>query len=255
MNPERANASSTTKASEAGRNLVELTELVGGLAHELRNPLSTMMVNLKLLSEYLDDERTPFETVRHRAQQKVDVLRREAERLNNLFDEFLNLTGPSGINCVEADLNGIVQRVAEFFEPEAASRNVRLVLSLADGVVDCRADERLLRQALLNVLINGVEAMPEGGDLTVITRRDGSGAYIDIRDTGVGVREEDRDRIFRPFYSNKARGTGLGLSVTQRIVQDHGGRLEMSSQGARGATFTIFLPGQGEPKDTAGPNG
>ncbi len=233
------------------RMIAEMAELAGGLAHELRNPLSTMMVNLKLLSEDLGDTEANFEDVRRRAILKVDVLRRESERLQSLFDEFLNLTGPCRLELRLTDLNATVDRLVEFFEPLAHSHDITVDVVLSAEVPSCRVDENLIRQSLLNLVVNAQQAMPEGGVLTIETKTRADAVCVIVSDTGVGIAPSDRERILRPFFSTKARGNGLGLSITQRIVHEHGGELTLESQVGRGTTITISLPREPE-HDAAG---
>lgn len=228
--------------SDLSREFTQIAELAGGLAHELRNPLSTMMINLKLLAEDLQElEAHPRDTQR-RALLKVDVLRREAERLQVLFDEFLNLTGPCTLRREPIDLNGVAARLAEFCEPLMKAHHIRVRVVADAEPLRCCADEKLLSQALLNLVINAQQAMPEGGELTISAGKDGGEALLSVSDTGVGIAEADRERILRPFFSTKPRGTGLGLSITRRIVEEHGGRLTFVSQAGHGTTFHIRLP-------------
>ncbi len=224
------------------RELTQIAELAGGLAHELRNPLSTMMINLKLLAEDLQNLEAHPRDTRRRALLKVDIVRREAERLQVLFDEFLNLTAPCALDRKPTDLNAVVARLVEFCEPLLKSHQV--AVQVVEGVRPLIADvdEKLLSQGLLNLTINAQQAMPEGGLLTITTSRDGDRAVIAVADTGVGIAEADRDRILRPFFSTKPRGTGLGLSITRRIIEDHGGTLTFVSAVGKGTTFTIRLP-------------
>lgn len=225
------------------RQLVaEMTELAGGLAHELRNPLSTMMINLKLLSEDLANPRVDCETSRRRALGKVDGLRKEAERLQSLFDEFLRLMSPYQLERRVVDLNAVARRLIDFFEPLANSHRIEIQFEPRSETLPCEVDEDLLRQALLNLLINAQQAMPDSGVITLTTERDSKEAVIRIRDTGVGIALADLQRIFRPFFSTKRDGNGLGLSITRRIIQEHGGRLDVESEVGRGTTMTIRLP-------------
>jgi len=219
-----------------------MAELAGGLAHELRNPLSTVMIQLKLLAEDLEDiEAHPIDA-RRRALFKVEILQREAQRLQSLFDEFLSLTGPCRLGLKDVDVNQIVARLGAFVEPEAKAKGIAVKLSLADEPVVCPVDENLLRQALLNIVINAQEAMPEGGELRLATGIQADDAAIAISDSGVGVATEDRNRILKPFFSTKPDGNGLGLSITQRIIHEHRGSIVIESGPGQGTTFTIVLP-------------
>ena len=227
---------------EQRRSVTQIAELAGGLAHELRNPLSTMMINLRLLAEDLEGLPQRPEDVRRRALLKVEGLRREAERLQSLFEEFLSLTGPCGLQRSETDLNTVVAALVEFFEPQARDHNLQITVVPAADPLPCPVDRNLLRQALLNIVINAQQAMPEGGALRITTAVEGNEAVIALTDTGVGINEADLERIFRPFFSTKPGGSGLGLSVTQRIVAEHGGTLSCTSEAGTGTTFTIRLP-------------
>jgi len=234
----------TTDPADSRRLVAEIAELAGGLAHELRNPLSTMMIHLTLLAEDLGDERSHFEDIRRRARLKVEILRREAGRLQNLFDEFLSLTSPCQLQRVPTDLKSIVARLVEFFEPLANSHGVALRVSAPEHPLICPADESLISRALLNLVINAQEAMPHGGTIQLEARREGDRGVIAVSDTGVGIAAADRDMVMRPFYSTKGTGTGLGLSLAQRIVHEHGGTLVFTSEVGRGTTFTLRLPAE-----------
>jgi len=229
-------------SADPRRAVIELAELAGGLAHELRNPLSTIMINLKLLAEDLLDMDVHPRDVRRRAVLKVDVLRKEAERLQSLFDEFLNLTGPYTLQRRDLDLNLVVARLVEFCEPLLGAHHICATVDAACDPPHCPVDEKLLRQALLNIVINAQQAMPTGGELRITTGMDGESAYLSVADTGVGIPHQYHDRVFRPFFSTKSGGTGLGLSITQRIIHEHDGTLTFHSEVGKGTTFTIRLP-------------
>lgn len=242
MNPDESSPQHQQDIHPA--TVAEISGLAGGLAHELRNPLSIMMVNLKLLAEDLQDQDADSQDVRRRALIKVDVLRGEAQRLQNLFDDFLNLTGPCRVNKKNIDVNTIVQRLVTFFEPLAHNHSIRMELALGDSPVMCPVDDELLSQALLNIVVNAQQAMPEGGKITITTRDCGDHIILSVADTGVGITPEDQERILKPFYSTKRSGTGLGLSITDRLIQAHGGKIEFSTKPGQGTAFTISLPSE-----------
>jgi signal transduction histidine kinase len=135
-----------------------------------------------------------------------------------------------------------VDRLIEFFEPMAISHAIALQRIVGVDPLVCPVDEKLLSQALLNLVLNAKEAMPKGGTLTFETGQTGDWAVVSVTDTGIGIAPEDRERIFKPFFSNKASGTGLGLSLTRRIVQEHGGTLGVTSAVGQGTTFALRLP-------------
>lgn len=232
----------TDAASDLSRRIVELTELAGGLAHELRNPLSTMMINLKLMAEDLNDPATVCEDVRRRALLRVNVLQHEAERLQGIFDDFLQLMNPYRLTKKPVDVVATVNRLAEFFAPVAQSHGLALSVDAGASRLVFDADENLLRQALLNLLINAQQATPAGGTITMRCVEENNAIVVSVSDTGAGIAPEARERIFRPFFSTKQGGTGLGLSLTQRIIQEHGGTLTFESEIGKGTTFVVRLP-------------
>ncbi len=236
-------SSRTPEAPAPDPRIAELSELAGGLAHELRNPLSTIMVNLQLLSEDLRDQESPDSDTVRRALLKVDVVRREAQRLRRLLDDFLQMAGPCRLETKPVDLNRLVEHLVEFFSPQATAAKVRLRVDYADTPLTCLLDEHLVEQAVLNLLINAQQAMPDGGEIIIRTWRDGErAAAIEVSDTGPGLSAAERTKVFKPFYSTKVGGTGLGLSTAQRIVGEHGGRIDLHSEPGRGTSFTIRLP-------------
>lgn len=225
--------------------ILELSELAGGLAHEIRNPLSTLKVNLQLLSEDLQEEPDgPYvdPDLRRRVLRRLGTLRVEADRLQLLLDDFLKLVGQSEINTQPTDLNEIVKHLAEFFSPKARELSVELRVALSSEPLICNLDSSLIGQALLNLCLNAQQAMPEGGELIVETSAQGKWAQIDVTDTGIGVQPEIANSLFKPFFSTKKEGSGLGLSLTRRIVMEHGGSIDFQSQPGRGSRFTVRIP-------------
>jgi signal transduction histidine kinase len=224
--------------------IIELSELAGGLAHEIRNPLSTLKVNLQLLAEDLRDE--PDDRIdpdfRRRAIQRLETLRSETDRLQSLLDDFLRFVGRNELKTERADLNDVVRHLVEFVAPQAQRLGINLTASLFASPLPCDLDDGLFKQALLNLLINAQDAMPDGGDLAVTARPEGQWVRIDISDTGVGMETPVIERVFSPFFSTKKEGSGLGLSLTRRIVQDHGGSIAVQSKAGEGSTFTVRIP-------------
>lgn len=248
--------SSEEYGSDSKRLIAEMAELIGGLAHELRNPLSTMMVNLQLLAEDLKDDRPHPDDTRRRALHRVEVLQREAARLQHLFDAFLNVANPCGPVRTDADVAAVITRLVEFYQPVADDNAVQIELSLPERPLTASVDANLLRQALLNLVINAQQAMPDGGVLRVAAEEHDGRIRVSVSDTGVGIAEEDRPRILRPFYSTKAGGHGLGLAFVRRVIREHGGSLSFTSAPGSGTTFTLDLPVRpGEDLGRAGETG
>lgn len=230
------------RTARTERQVIEVSELAGGLAHELRNPLSTIVLNLELLSEDLRQAPQIDAEVRRRGLMKIDSIRQQADRLQSLLDDFLRLVGPASLQTAAVDLNDVVRKLVEFFGPQAANSGIRIRAHYHSAPLPCLLDVRLMEQALLNLLINAQEAMPQGGDLLITTAAGEGRARLEVTDTGVGIPPADRDKIFRPFFSTKPGGTGLGLCNTHRAITQHGGAIDVDSTPNVGTRFTVRLP-------------
>ncbi|MGB9624927.1 MAG: sensor histidine kinase [Phycisphaerae bacterium] len=231
------------KTNAANEQVIEISTLAGGLAHEIRNPLSTLKVNLQLLGEDWNDESIPPAELRRRSLGRLATLQAEATRLHHIVDEFLRLVGRQELRLVTTDINEVIRQFVEFYEPQAMANKVVIRTALSARPLPCRIDVDLCKQVLLNVCINAQEAMPKGGELAIRTREDaGRRACIEIADTGTGLDPQAAERIFEPYYSTKPGGTGLGLALTRRIVRAHGGTIQAAGRPGEGTTFTITLP-------------
>jgi signal transduction histidine kinase len=226
-----------------------LSRLAGGLAHEIKNPLSTMAINLALLEEEWTraaagrnataPELTPRE---QRSLKRVKSLQREVNRLEHIVEEFLHFARGAQINRAPHDLAALVRELLEFVEPQDAQQGIRHHAELPVGMPLVMVDETAFKQAVLNLLKNAREAMPSGGELMVRLRRDGNWAELTITDTGTGMGPEALAHCFDEYWSDKKGGTGLGLPTTRRIVEEHGGAITVVSEKGRGTAFTIYLP-------------
>ena len=237
----------------AGELLIELAGLTGGLAHEIRNPLSTLKVNLQLLDEdwkKIDEPDRPQhsdpQVVARRSRARIATLLRETDRLERILEDFLRFVARPALRLASCDLNEVVRDLVEFFRPQAESSRIDLSVTYFGGPLVCRVDVNAMKQAILNLLINAQQAMAGGGALTLRLGKTPSGeARLDVSDSGPGIPPEHRAKIFDAYYSTKKGGTGLGLATTRRIVQEHGGRLEVESPPGGGATLSIVLPAAG----------
>ena len=227
----------------------ELAALAGGLAHEIRNPLSTLNLNLQLLAEDFAQAEEPRE---RRAHQKIARLHKVVQQLERLLNDFLRFARVGRLEGVPSDLSALARDLIEFFAPQAEATGVVVRDETRDGLPAVRADRDLLKQALLNLLLNAHAAMPKGGELIVRTRADGGDVCLDVIDTGVGMSAETQGKIFTPFFSTRPGGSGLGLPTAQRIVEAHGGTLAAASAVGTGTAFTIRLPAANEPERPAG---
>jgi signal transduction histidine kinase len=223
------------RARESER-LAELGTLTGGLAHEIKNPLSTIQLNLQLLGEDLPPE-NPRLTNRLRTVQK------ETARLRDIVDDFLRYAGRMELERRPTELNRMLEELIDFFIPQAQLQRVQLRLRKSDGELIAPVDDRLLKQAILNLMINALQAMPEtGGEIILSAGKQDGRALVDVIDTGRGMDAETARRIFDAYYSTKRGGTGLGLAIARRIVLEHSGNIHVSSEPGKGSDFTISLP-------------
>ncbi len=231
-------------AEDAGRlreRYQEIAQVIGGLAHELRNPLSTMSLNLELMAEDLEGAES---TRDKRLLKKVERVRKESRRLQTILEEFLRFARVPELRgrTRPLSLNDVVEDLRDFYEPQAIAHGVILRTLLAEDLPLASVDEDLFKQALLNLVLNAQHAMPSGGEVLLITRVDGPNVALDVVDTGCGIPLDEQIRIFEPFYSTRPGGTGLGLSTTRKIIEAHGGSIELVSEPGRGSKFTIRLP-------------
>ena len=233
----------------AGDRVAFLIRLADGLAHEIKNPLSTMSINLALLQEDWEragaarnpsaPERTPRE---ERSFKRIRTLQREVQRLEHILEEFLSYARGSEVNRKPEDLSRIVRELMEFVEPEDEQIGIRHHMDLPVGLPLVLVDEAQIKQAVLNLLVNARQAMPDGGELLVRVQRLANHVEMSITDTGPGMSPEKLERCFDEYWSDKKGGTGLGLATARRIVEEHGGTITVVSEEGRGTSFSIYLP-------------
>lgn len=217
----------------------EIAKLAGGLAHEIKNPLSTIGLNMELLAEDFADPQTPRDK---RALARIGVMQRECLRLQNLLDDFLNFAKPRRLNLEATDLNAEIERVLDFYAPKAQEARVDIFRYLDADLPRVVIDREAFHSVLLNLVLNAQQAMPDGGQLVVRTRPLAQGVALDLIDTGVGMDARTQSQIFQTFFSTKPGGSGLGLATANKIIEAHGGRIAVQSEPGRGTQFTIALP-------------
>lgn len=210
--------------------LAAISRLTNGVAHEIKNPLNSMALHLEILKSRLDD-----------SQPEIEVISREIKRLDNVVKTFLSFNKPIELQTAPVDLSMLAQEVETLVTPHARENNVQIVTDLRpDSWVN--GDFDLLKQALLNVVINAIEAMPEGGRLEIRTSTDGHDREITIADSGPGISSESEDKIFNLYFTTKEGGSGIGLAMTFRVVQLHGGTITFATETGKGTTFRIQFP-------------
>jgi signal transduction histidine kinase len=221
----------------------ELAELAGSFIHEIKNHLSTLGLNLQLLAE---DFHEPESHRERRALERIQRLQHECQRLVEVSNDFLRFARVKDLKLEPANLAEVVQELIVFFAPTARQNNIDIKCFFPVDLPPVNLDRDLFKQALLNLFLNAQQAMPQGGELTIQTWPASylpqGGVCLNVIDTGQGMKREDLHRIFRPFFSTRTGGTGLGLPTTRRIIEGHGGTITVQSELGRGTQFTIYLP-------------
>ena len=222
------------------RQYAEIATLAGGLAHEVRNPLSTIQMNLELLAEDLEGATDPN---LGRMRRKLETMRRECTHLEGILNAFLQFARAGEMQRAETSLNRIVTEFLDFYRPEAQASGIDLSPHLAPDLPPVSVDETLIRQVLANLVRNSQQAMPDGGQIDIQTSGVGDRVTLSVIDTGKGMDERARKKAFEPFFSTKSGGSGLGLPTVRKIIEAHGGTIACESEPGRGIKFTIELPG------------
>lgn len=217
----------------------ELAELAGSLAHEIKNPLSVIRMNMDLLAEDFADATTPEQ---RRALGKIEMVHSQCTRLENLLNDFLRFTRLRHLDLQPGNLNWQVERVLELFEPQLLELEIDVIRYLDPDLASILLDAETLQAALLNLVKNAVEAMPDGGQFLVRTRGTRTGVALDLIDTGVGMDQKTAVKMFETFFSTKSGGSGLGLPTARKIIEAHGGRISVQSELGRGTKFTLEFP-------------
>ena len=221
----------------------EIASLAGGLAHEIRNPLSTIGMNLELLAEDLSDAaETPNS---RRMLTRIQAVQRECGHLEEILNEFLQFAKAGELDLEASHLNDLVSDFIEFYQPKAADKKIDISPHLAADLPPVMLDRSLMRQALMNLVQNAEQAMPDGGLLEFQTRLSGEQVHLELIDNGSGMSERTRDKMFQVFFSTRTGGSGLGLPTVRKIIRAHRGDIACDSEPGRGTRFTILLPTAG----------
>ncbi len=217
----------------------ELATLAGGLAHEIRNPLSTIRMNLELLAEDLADSEA---NNANRMLERVGKLQSECLNLEDVLNEFLQFARAGQLDLTECSLNEEVAEFLDFLSAQAEEHNVELRPHLDANLPLANLDKSLLRQVLTNLARNAIQAMPKGGTLEFLTMVRDSEIALEVIDTGEGMSDKTVAKMFQAFFSTRPGGSGLGLPTVRRIIEAHGGAISCESAPGRGTRFTILLP-------------
>jgi signal transduction histidine kinase len=215
--------------------LAAISRISGGVAHEVKNPLNAILLHVEVARTLLARGETDVTP-------QMEVISREILRLDRVVKTFLDFTRPVELNYRVVPLRDVVREIEELTRPQAEASKIRMLVEPDPDGVDVRVDHDMFKQAFLNVVVNAIQSMSNGGDLRLRCSATGDTAEIRISDTGAGIAPELRDKIFRLYFTTKKGGSGIGLAMTFRIVQLHDGTIDFSSEPGKGTTFVIRLP-------------
>jgi two-component system sensor histidine kinase HydH len=224
--------------AEAARaeRLAALGDVAAAFAHEVRNPLNAVSIGLqRLRAEFSPEPADEYARF-------VELMQAEVRRLNGIVEEFIGLARPLPVEASSFDVGDLLHELALLAEGEAKAARIAVQLAVPAPLPPLVADRDQVKQVLLNLALNGIQAMAGGGALTLGAQAAGDTIRLTVSDTGPGIAPEVRARIFDPYFSTRRDGLGLGLTIARRIVEAHGGRIDVDSTPGRGARFTVTLP-------------
>ena len=216
-----------------------LQRLLARLAHEVRNPLSSLDIHIQLLEE---DLAGLLPEMRNKLSPRLEIIRGELHRLERVVDHFLRLAGPSELDLEPVEVAKVIGHVCNLLRPEAAARQIELTTEVQSTLPAIRADSVRLTQALMNLVINSMQAVERSGRINVSANLVEAAVLIQVTDTGPGIPPEKLASIFDPYFTTKAEGSGLGLWIAQQIITAHGGRIQARNGPSGGALFAMALP-------------
>lgn len=219
---------------EVSRRMAAIGRLTSGVGHEVKNPINAIVVHLELLRSKMNGNSG--------AERHLEVIQSEIQRLDRVVQTLVDFSRPVELQLQDQDLRAIVSSVLMLASAEMEPRRIKVVSDVPDHPINVRIDADLIKQALLNVVINGAQSMSQGGELSVRLTEDPRNAILKIEDHGEGIPAEIRDRIFDLYFTTKREGSGIGLAMTYRIVQLHHGHLDVESRLGQGTTFTLRFP-------------
>lgn len=220
-------------------SLASMTTMAAGIAHEIKNPLAAMQIHIQLLKKAFSKKKS---LTLDDAERYLSVLEEEIEHLNSIAVDFLFAVRPMDVNLKKQRLEPVIRNLEDFVRPELEEHGIRFSVTVEPFLPKLMIDDSFLRQALLNIIKNALNAMENGGRLDLSAYAQGNNVVICVRDTGCGIDQEHLAKIFEPYFTTKANGTGLGLTVVYKIIKEHGGDISVESTVGQGTCFRISLP-------------
>jgi len=214
--------------------LALLGEMSAIVAHEIRNPLAGIGAGVQHLAEKMGREDPRYES--------IEMIMRESERVNRIIEDILMISRPVGLHLAPCDMVKVTEEILDDLQEKAKTHGVEMVTYFASDLPSIRGDAFRLSRALSELVAHRIEVMPDGGELRVVVTSEGGQVEVEVRDSGLGIREEDRGKIFEPFWSRKPGGTGLGLAIAKRIIEEHGGEIRVESEEGKGSVFRVRIP-------------
>ena len=226
---------STFEQLKKADRLAALGRLSSGIAHEIRNPLGSIKGSVEILESEIRPDNKKYEFVK--------IIKEEIARLNAIVESFLKFARPPKPSLQQTSMNELIESILLLTNKQAQKGNIEILKKLDPDLAPALMDPNQIRQVIMNIILNGMESMPEGGTLTIKSGNDNNRSIVvEISDTGTGISNEGLDHIFDPFFTTKSQGTGLGLAISYQLVQNHGGMIQASKNEASGLTFRIELP-------------
>jgi signal transduction histidine kinase len=221
---------------EYAKKLSALSKLTSGVAHEVKNPLNAIVIHLELLKSQVVSQQG------EEAAKSLDVITQEIKRLDRVVRNFLNFNRPVDVKLKRDDIQPVLQEVVTLAQSEARQRDVQISLQTAGDLPPIQLDADLMKQCLLNIVLNGCQAMPQGGALNISTALNNGSLELRVQDEGVGIPRENREKVFNLYYTTKENGSGIGLATVFKVVQLHNGEIDFESEVGKGTTFTLKFP-------------
>ncbi len=237
------------KEEEFRDRMTTLGEMAAVLAHEIKNPMNSIIINMEVLKGFVHEMARSSQTANsEKVLRYFEVVSDEIRRLDKVIKGFLDLAAPPQPAKSLFSLNQVIQKTADFMKEEFLKKNVSFEFELTENLPRLLGDPDQIRQALLNLLLNSVQAMPNGGTIRLSTGFDEKTIFVKVQDSGQGIPEQIRAKIFSPYFTTKEKGSGLGLAIVRRIVREHGGYVDLQSEVGKGSSFQLIFPRSGAEK-------